>query len=53
MIPIFESEKKKDIKRAYKKMTAKEKNNLMQKMAELGAEDANDDESVPPRPTPV
>ncbi len=47
------AEKKKDIKRAYKKMTAEEKNDLMQKLAELDAEDANDDESAPPSPTPV
>ncbi len=48
-----EVKKKKDIERAYKKMTAKEKNDLMQKLAELEAEDANDNESVPPSPTPV
>jgi hypothetical protein len=36
-----------------KKMTAEEKNDLMQKLAELYAEDANDNESVPPHPTPV
>jgi hypothetical protein len=47
------AEKKKDIERVYKKMTAKEKNDLMRKLAELDAEDANDDESVPPSPTPV
>jgi hypothetical protein len=34
-------------------MTAEEKNDLMRKLAELDAEDANDDESVPPSPTPV
>jgi hypothetical protein len=47
------AEKKKDIERTYKKMTAKEKNDLMQKQAELDAEDANDDESVPPSPSPM
>ncbi len=36
-----------------KKMTAEEKNDLMRKLAELDAEDANDDESMPPSPTPV
>jgi hypothetical protein len=41
----------KDIKRAYKKMTAEEKNDLMQKLAELDAEDANVDECAPPSPT--
>jgi hypothetical protein len=48
-----ESEKKKDIERAFKKMTAEKKNDLMRKLAELDAEDANDDESTPPSPTPV
>jgi hypothetical protein len=48
-----EAKKKKDIKRAYKKMTAEEKNDLMRKLAELDAEDANDDESTPPSPTLV
>ncbi len=48
-----EAEKKKDIERAYKKMTAEEKNDLMRKLEELDAEDANDDESAPPRPTPM
>ncbi len=48
-----EAEKKKDIKRAYKKMMAKEKNELMRKRAELDVEDANDDESASPSPTLV
>jgi hypothetical protein len=34
-------------------MTAKEKNDLMQKLAELDAEDANNNESAPPSPTPM
>jgi hypothetical protein len=34
-------------------MTAKEKNDLMRKLAELDVEDANDYASVPPSPTPV
>jgi hypothetical protein len=34
-------------------MTAKEKNDLMRKLAELDKKDANDYESVPPSPTPV
>ncbi len=34
-------------------MMAEEKNDLMQKLAELDTEDANDDESVPPSPTPI
>jgi hypothetical protein len=43
-----EAENKKVIERACKKMTAEEKNDLMRKLAELDAEDANDDESAPP-----
>jgi hypothetical protein len=38
---------------AYKTMTAKEKNDLIQKLAQLDVENANDDESTPPSPTPV
>jgi hypothetical protein len=49
----FEAKKKMDIEWAYKKMTVEEKNDLMQKLAELGMEDANDDESAPPIPTPI
>jgi hypothetical protein len=48
-----EAEKKKDIKWAYKKMTAEEKNDPMQKLAELDVEDPNDPEYAPPSPTPV
>ncbi len=48
-----EAKKKKDIKRAYKKMMADEKNDLMRKLAELDAEDTNDNKSMPPSPTPV
>ncbi len=48
-----EAEKKKNIKRAYKKLMAKEKNDLMQKLAELDAENTNDNESTPPSPTPL
>ncbi len=50
---IPEAEKKNDIRWAYKMMMAEEKNDLMRKLAELNAEDANDDESAPPSPTPV
>ncbi len=48
-----EAKKKKDIKQAYKKMTAEEKNDFMQKLAEFDAEDTNDNESAPPSPTPM
>ncbi len=48
-----EAKKKRDIERAYKKITTKEKNDLMRKLEELDAEDANDDESAPPSPTPM
>jgi hypothetical protein len=34
-------------------MMAEEKNDLMQKLAELDEENANDDESAPPSPTPM
>jgi hypothetical protein len=34
-------------------MMAEEKSDLMQKLAELDAEDTNDDESASPSPTPV
>jgi hypothetical protein len=34
-------------------MMAKEKNDLMRKLAQLNAEDANDNECAPPSPTPV
>jgi hypothetical protein len=37
----------------HKKMTAEEKNDLMQNLAKLDMEDVNDDEYVPPSPTPV
>jgi hypothetical protein len=49
----FEVENMKDINWAFKKMTAKEINDLMQKVAKLDVEDASDNESVPPSPTPV
>jgi hypothetical protein len=35
------------------KMMAEENNDLMRKLAELGAEDAKNDESAPPSPTPM
>ncbi len=35
------------------KMTAEEKSDLMRKLTELDMEDANDDESAPPSPTPM
>jgi hypothetical protein len=34
-------------------MMAEEKNDLMRKLAELDAKDANDYESTPPSPTPM
>jgi hypothetical protein len=49
----YEAKKKKDIKQAFNKMTAKEKSDLMRKLAEFDAEDANDNESAPPSLTPV
>jgi hypothetical protein len=49
----YEAEKKKDIEQAYKKMTAKEKSDLMRKLAEFDAEDTNYDECAPPNLTHV
>jgi hypothetical protein len=49
----YEAEKKKDIERAYKKMTAKGKSDLMRELEELDVEDANDNECTPPSPTPM
>ncbi len=51
-LQLPEAKKKKDIKWAYKKMTAEEKNDLMWKLAELDAEDANYDEPTPLAPPP-
>jgi hypothetical protein len=34
-------------------MTAKEKSDIMQKLAELNVEDANENESAPPSLTPL
>ncbi len=48
-----EAEKKMDVERAYKKMTAEEKSDVMRKLSELDAEDTNDNESAPPSPTPM
>jgi hypothetical protein len=45
--------KRREIEWAYKKMMAEEKNDLVWKLAELDAEDANDDESAPLSPTPM
>jgi hypothetical protein len=49
----FEVEKKKDIERACKKMMAKEKNDLMRKLAKLDVEDTNANEPAPSSPIPV
>jgi len=50
----FEEQKKRDVERAYQKMSAAERENLKKKMAEIDEADAGvDEETRPPTPTPV
>ena len=49
----FEEQKKRDVERAYQKMTATEKEVFRRKMAEIDEADADDGEATPPTPTPV
>jgi hypothetical protein len=49
----FEEQKKRDVERAYQKMTAAEKEVFKRKMAEYDKADADDGETPPPTPTPV
>ena len=49
----FEEQKKRDVDRAYQKMTATEKEVFKQKMAEFDEADAYDGETPPPTHTPV
>ena len=49
----FEEQKKRDVERAYWKMTAAEKEVFKRKMAEIDEADADDGEAMPPTPTPV
>ena len=50
----FEEQKKRDVERAYQKMSAAEKEIFKKKMAEIDEADAGvDEESTPPTPTPV
>ena len=49
----FDEQKKRDMKRAYQKMTATEKDVFKQKMAEYDKADADVGETPPPTPTPV
>ena len=49
----FEEQKKRDMERAYQKMTAAEKEVFKRKMAEYDETDADDGETPPPTPTPV
>jgi hypothetical protein len=49
----FEEQKKRDVERAYQKMTAAEKEVFKRKMAEIDEADADDGEATPPTPTPV
>ena len=50
----FKEQKKRDVERAYQKMSAAEKEIFKKKMAEINEADAGvDEESPPPTPTPV
>jgi hypothetical protein len=49
----FREQKKRDMERAYQKMTAAEKAVFKQKMAEYDEADTDDRETPPPIPTPV
>jgi len=49
----FEEQKKRDVERAYQKMTAAEKEVFKQKMVKYDEGDADDGETPPPIPTPV
>ena len=49
----FEEHKKRDVERAYQKMTAAENEVFKLKMAEYDEADADDGETPPPTPTPV
>jgi hypothetical protein len=44
---------KRDVKRAYQKMSAKEKVDFKQKMAEISKAVAGDRQSLPPNLTPI
>ncbi len=49
----FEERKKRNVKQAYKKMSAVEKKVFKQKMEEIDEADASNGETLPPTPTPV
>jgi hypothetical protein len=49
----FEEQKKRDVERAYQKMTAAEKEVFKRKMAEIDEADAGDGRTPPPTPTHV
>ena len=50
----FEEQKKRDVERAYQKMSAVDKEMFKKKMAEIDEADAGcDEESPPPTPPPV
>ena len=49
----FEEQKKRDLERAFQKMTAAEKEVFKKKMAEYDEADADDGETLPSIPTPV
>ena len=49
----FEEQKKRDVERAYQKMTTAEKEVFKKKMVEYDKADADDGETPPPIPTPI
>ncbi len=49
----FEEQKKRDVERAYQKMSTAEKEVFKRKMAEIDEADVDDGETPPPTPTPV
>ncbi len=49
----FEEQKKRDVERAYQKMSTVETKVFKQKMAEINEADVDDRETPPPTPTPI
>jgi hypothetical protein len=48
----FEEQKKRDVERGYRKMSAEEKETLKQRMADIDKVGIGDGETPPPSPTP-
>jgi hypothetical protein len=49
----FEEQKKRDVERAYQKMSTAEKEVFKRKMAEINEADIDDGETLPLTPTPI